>query len=75
MESSPTRAQTRVPCIGRQILNHCATREAPALVHLSTAEALVYDKSWAGSDLTSGAIVCEDSRENLSVPSLQLVKS
>ena len=23
-----TRAQTRVPCIGRQILNHCATREA-----------------------------------------------
>ena len=26
--SSQTRAQTRVPCIGRQILNHCATREA-----------------------------------------------
>ena len=24
-----TRARTRVPCIGRQILNHCATREAP----------------------------------------------
>ena len=29
--SSQTRAQTRVPCIGRQILNHCATREAPGL--------------------------------------------
>ena len=29
--SSQTRAQTRVPCIGRQILNHCATREAPDL--------------------------------------------
>ena len=28
MGSSQTRAQTRVPCIGRQILNHCATREA-----------------------------------------------
>ena len=28
--SSQTRARTRVPCIGRQILNHCATREAPA---------------------------------------------
>ena len=28
-ESSQTRARTRVPCIGRQILNHCATREAP----------------------------------------------
>ena len=27
--SSPTRAQTRVPCIGRQIVNHCATREDP----------------------------------------------
>ena len=27
--SSQTRAQTRVPCIGRQIINHCATREAP----------------------------------------------
>ena len=28
LESSQTRARTRVPCIGRQILNHCATREA-----------------------------------------------
>ena len=26
--SSQTRARTCVPCIGRQILNHCATREA-----------------------------------------------
>ena len=25
---SQTRDRTRVPCIGRQILNHCATREA-----------------------------------------------
>ena len=29
--SSQTRARTRVPCIGRQILNHCATREALCL--------------------------------------------
>ena len=29
--SSWTRARTRVPCIGRQILNHCATREVPSL--------------------------------------------
>ena len=29
MGSSRTRARTRVPCIGRRILNHCATREAP----------------------------------------------
>ena len=27
--SSWTRDRTRVPCIGRQILNQCATREAP----------------------------------------------
>ena len=27
--SSQTRARTRVPCIGRQTPNHCATREAP----------------------------------------------
>ena len=26
--SSRTRARTRVPCISRQTLNHCATREA-----------------------------------------------
>ena len=26
--SSQTRARTCVPCIGRQILNHCTTREA-----------------------------------------------
>ena len=30
--SSQTRARTRVPCTGRQTLNHCATREALVLV-------------------------------------------
>ena len=29
VESSQTRARTCVPCIGRWILNHCATRETP----------------------------------------------
>ena len=29
MGSSRSRARTRVPCIGRRILNHCATREVP----------------------------------------------
>ena len=28
VRSSRTRVGTRVPCIGRRILNHCATREA-----------------------------------------------
>ena len=32
--SSQTRARTRVPCIGRQTLNHCTTREAPLLLIL-----------------------------------------
>ena len=29
--SSRTRARTHVPCIGRQILNHCAAREVPGV--------------------------------------------
>ena len=29
VESSQTRARTRVPCIGRRILNHCVTKEVP----------------------------------------------
>ena len=29
--SSQTRARTRVPCISRRILNHCATREVPSI--------------------------------------------
>ena len=33
--SSQTRARTRVPCIGRQILNHCATREASQIFSYS----------------------------------------
>ena len=27
-------ARTRVPCIGRQTLNHCATREAPVVSNI-----------------------------------------
>ena len=30
--SSQTRARTRVPCIGRQTLNHCATGEAQGVM-------------------------------------------
>ena len=32
--SSQTRARTRVPCIGRQTPNHCATREARFMFYL-----------------------------------------
>ena len=39
--SSQTRAQTRVSCISRQILNHCATREArPLNLIMSTSQVL-----------------------------------
>ena len=31
--SSRTRDRTRVPCIGRWIFNHCATREVPISFH------------------------------------------
>ena len=30
--SSWTRDQTRIPCIGRRILNHCTTREVPIVM-------------------------------------------
>ena len=33
--SSQTRARTCVPCIGRRILNHRATREAPDAIFIS----------------------------------------
>ena len=34
MGSSQARARTYVPCIGRRILNHCATREARVVCFL-----------------------------------------
>ena len=36
--SSRTRARTRVPCIGRWLLNHCATREAPGPATLRASD-------------------------------------
>ena len=39
--SSWTRAQTHVPCIGRRILNHCTSREAPIYL-LTPAPELPY---------------------------------
>ena len=38
--SSQTRARTRVPCISRQILSHCATREARQGLFLNSAQLL-----------------------------------
>ncbi|XP_060164503.1 myotubularin-related protein 9-like isoform X2 [Globicephala melas] len=36
VESSRTGARTRVPCIGRRTLNHCATREAQVIYLICT---------------------------------------
>ena len=33
--SSQTRARTCVPCTGRRILNHCATREVPSFLFMA----------------------------------------
>ena len=41
--SSQARARTRVPCTGRQTLNHCATREALYSIFLKCVE-----KRWHG---------------------------
>ena len=38
--SSWNRARIHVPCIGRQILNHCATREVPSLISWLTTLSL-----------------------------------
>ena len=48
--TSWTRARTRVPCIGRRILNHWATREVPNLIILTINQlfplGLVLSVSW-----------------------------
>ena len=43
MGSSQTRARTRVPCISRQTLNHCATREAPNCTVLQQLKIWVFE--------------------------------
>ena len=40
--SSQTRARTRVPCISRQILNHCATREAPVYLFKQSVLSFIF---------------------------------
>ena len=44
--SSQTRARTRVPCIGRQIPNHCATREAQPLMSFKQGSERIKISSW-----------------------------
>ena len=52
MESSWTRDQTQVPCIGRWILNHWTTREVPRMGFLK--ESLKKYVAAIAADWTSG---------------------
>ena len=60
--SSQTRARTPVLCISRQILNHCATREAPLIVFLNVQHSINYRHN----------VVLQISRTNLSCITLIL---
>ena len=58
MGSSRTRARTHVPCIGRWIPNHCATREAPGCFFLKKytsffREVLGSQRNWVESTKSS----------------------
>ena len=44
--SSQARARTRVPCISRQTLNHCATREAPSSLLTCSFILFIYLKKY-----------------------------
>ena len=51
--SSQTRARTCVPCISRQILNHCATREAQNWNLYSSLQSLLLPKSLPSHQMAS----------------------
>ena len=76
--SSQTRARTRVPCIGRQILSHCATREALSNflkgVSLAKFIGLLFSSvSWMVDAITFYMLSCHSSRSGfLAGPSLWL---
>ena len=69
MESSRTRYQTHVPCIGRQILIYCTTREAPkhsekaefeSQSHLSNFNSIIaYCAASCQSPLRLSILICE----------------
>ena len=56
--SSQARAQTRVPCIGRQTLNHCATREArTACFYKGYSDGLIrMGKTYLPTQVSSGEL-------------------
>ena len=69
MGSSRTRARTHVPCIGRWILNHCATREVPSrTISEFTSEVCGGAETLGGGRVTrrfpTGAVGSSDKNNN-----------
>ena len=56
VESSPTRCQTRVPCIGRRIPIHCATREV-LLLHFLLFLSRIYIQMSDPMDYSSNFLI------------------
>ena len=56
MESPPTRCQTRVPCIGRRIPIHCATREV-LLLHFLLFLSRIYIQMSDPMDYSSNFLI------------------
>ena len=55
-ESSQTRTRTRAPCMGRQTLNHCVTREALFFSFVSCVFGVIVKKILARPMLSSFSI-------------------
>ena len=55
--SSQTRGRTRVPCTGRQILNHCATREAQASIFNIISTLMVLTMNLSSLPITTNPLI------------------
>ena len=75
--SSQTRAETRVPCIGRQILNHCATREAPPVLlsHVPIVNAQIHQATLSTFALVMYFSLLRSDSKSIIGPSFSLLSS
>ena len=67
--SSQTRARTHVPCVGRQTLNHCATREALSCL-LSYCEPLNWSPGCQHSHLQVPSGLCQGDLSKLPISNM-----
>ena len=72
--SSQTRARTRAPCTGRQILNHCTTREALSLILMEMLSFVFFSViSVSGSNLACVPVHTLKSRAQITHFGLQSI--